>query len=520
MAQKLIKILIPAVGGQGGGVLTEWIYQAFLLESFNVQSISLPGLAQRTGSTIYYIEACKNSENKIVFSQYPVPGHIDIILSQEFLELGRILELGYGSDNTFVISSTHRVYSTIEKLPIGSGVYTDDNLKSIAEKYSSKFIGVNALSLAKKNGMNDLSVNAILLGLLSASGSIPISKKSFRDSISNFGIAVENNLTAFDLGFDYLKKNFDLKTEDEETDNSSFTSYDLKNRDKKQIEKLLGKVENIFPEYLYFLLEEALIRLTDYQSINYAKKYLNIIEDIYELEKTSPDSENRLTEIVIKNLALMMSYEDGIRVSELKVRSSRFNRIKEEMSIKDDQIYNVKDYLKPDSEEVYGLFPNIVVVPFLNFLGTDFFKKIWNRKTPLTFGQTPVTTSFLGYLRLWVISKLKFIRPYSYRYKKEFLVINKYIDSIQNYAKSDYELACIVAKSGSIIKGYGKVRRRTMNVFDRFLENVVSKSFNLELDKNNGFKKTKEASNKALEFISKDEKGIVKAEELTSILDQ
>ena len=115
----LIKILIPAVGGQGGGVLTEWIVQAFFLEDFDAQGISLPGLSQRGGSTVYYLEANprpKSEEKPLIFAQFPVPGEVDIILAQEFLELGRALELGYGSDKTTIVTSTHRIYSTLEKI--------------------------------------------------------------------------------------------------------------------------------------------------------------------------------------------------------------------------------------------------------------------------------------------------------------------------------------------------------------------------------------------------------------------
>jgi indolepyruvate ferredoxin oxidoreductase beta subunit len=108
----LIKIFIPAVGGQGGGVLTEWLVQAFFLEEYDVQGISLPGLSQRGGSTVYYLEAHPRSESlnkQIIFAQFPVPGEVDVIISQEFLELGRALQLGYGSDKTTIVTSTHRV---------------------------------------------------------------------------------------------------------------------------------------------------------------------------------------------------------------------------------------------------------------------------------------------------------------------------------------------------------------------------------------------------------------------------
>lgn len=514
MEDSLIKILIPAVGGQGGGVLTEWIYQALLLESYEVQTISLPGLAQRTGSTVYYIEAYPAEvSNKIIFSQYPVPGDINIIVAQEFLELGRVLEQGYGSNKTTIVSSTHRVYSTLEKLPISGGIYSDEKLSAIARQFSSKFIGINSLEIARTNGLGDLAINAILLGVLSASNTIPISKDSFIKSIENANVAVESNLNAFDVGYEYFIKS-DISAKELKSDSENFGAYSISDKDNEKLYELFKNLEGVYPSYLNSLLKEALVRLSDYQDVEYATKYLGLINEIKSIEKKNSEKEFKLLEIVIKNLALMMSYEDGIRVSELKVRSSRFARIEEEMSIKGNQVYSVRDYLKPDAEEIYGLLPNILVRPVVRFMDSDIFKRIWKKDKLLTLGQTPRTNSFFGYLRLWTLSRFKFIRPYSYRYKNEHLIIKKYIESIEKYGNSDYELGCIVAKSGSIIKGYGKVRRRTINTFHRFLDNVVCKLYNYESSNNSAFKLTKDISKSALELISETEDGIEKAEEL------
>src|SRR5262245_33525213 len=52
----LFSLLIPAVGGQGGGVLAEWIVEAALHEGHLAHATSIPGVAQRTGSTTYYVE--------------------------------------------------------------------------------------------------------------------------------------------------------------------------------------------------------------------------------------------------------------------------------------------------------------------------------------------------------------------------------------------------------------------------------------------------------------------------------
>ncbi len=51
-----LTVLIAALGGEGGGVLTDWIVAAAASQNFPVQSTSIPGVAQRTGATTYHIE--------------------------------------------------------------------------------------------------------------------------------------------------------------------------------------------------------------------------------------------------------------------------------------------------------------------------------------------------------------------------------------------------------------------------------------------------------------------------------
>ena len=49
-------ILIAALGGEGGGVLSGWTLTAIRNAGYLAQSTSIPGVAQRTGATTYYIE--------------------------------------------------------------------------------------------------------------------------------------------------------------------------------------------------------------------------------------------------------------------------------------------------------------------------------------------------------------------------------------------------------------------------------------------------------------------------------
>ena len=54
--QRPITILIAALGGEGGGVLADWIIAAATAEDDPVQDTSIPGVAERTGVTTDYIE--------------------------------------------------------------------------------------------------------------------------------------------------------------------------------------------------------------------------------------------------------------------------------------------------------------------------------------------------------------------------------------------------------------------------------------------------------------------------------
>ena len=217
-----------------------------------------------------------------------------------------------------------------------------------------------------------------------------------------------------------------------------------------------------------------------------------------------------------------MSYEDGIRVAELKIRSDRFKRIKEEMRLRDDQVFKVIDYLKPDAEEIYGLLPYVLVAPVIRFTESRVFKKVWKRKKPLTFGQTPTTTSFTGFARLWFLTRIKFLRRHSFRYKKEHRLIKKYIESIKHYSVLDYNLGCLIAASAAMVKGYGKVRRRTMDSFYRFMDNIIFPLAEFESTKRKNFDITIEIGGEALKLISGESvDGIDKAEKLAQeVLEQ
>lgn len=118
----LITLAILAVGGQGGGVLTDWLVEIAEANGYRAQSTSVPGLAQRTGATLYYIEMLPDTGRAPVFALMPAAGDVDIVVACEIMEAGRAVDRGFvTASQTALITSSHRIYVTSEKIAPGDG---------------------------------------------------------------------------------------------------------------------------------------------------------------------------------------------------------------------------------------------------------------------------------------------------------------------------------------------------------------------------------------------------------------
>ena len=103
-----LRILILALGGEGGGVLMNWVVAAGRRAGYAVQASSVPGVAQRTGATSYYIEVAKaNDARAAALALVPMPGRVDVVIASELVETARAMERGFVSpDLTTLITSS------------------------------------------------------------------------------------------------------------------------------------------------------------------------------------------------------------------------------------------------------------------------------------------------------------------------------------------------------------------------------------------------------------------------------
>ncbi|MBI3626208.1 MAG: indolepyruvate oxidoreductase subunit beta family protein [Candidatus Rokubacteria bacterium] len=516
---QLKSIFLSAVGGQGGNLLAEWIFQAATFEGHRAQAVSLPGLSQRGGATSFYLEVAVGADrrrlSRVVFSQHPVPGEVDVIIAQEFLELARVLQEGYGSPRTKIVASTHRVYTVGEKTPAWDGPVPMEALYAAARSMSEEFVGFNAVELAQRNGLDELAVNAILLGALFASKALPISDAAYEKAIVRVGIAPEMNQRAFDLGRRFVEsgawKLEEVPPAEPWEDFVAARAEKLPSRARAAFRDLVTPLPSRYGQALARVLVEAIWRLVDYQDLRYAREFLGTAEEIHALDRSlRPEGPPQLTEIFAKGLGTWMAYEDGIRVAQLKTRAERFQSIRARLGVGPDQVYEVHEFLRPDAEEIYGILPTWLVDPLLA-LGP--VRRFLERRH---FPQHPKTTSFRGILRLKMLLLLKPLRRSSWRYRKEHALMRRYIARVKEAAAVDYRVACLMARTGQMVKGYGDTRRKTVEFVERYASEVLAPLIEFDRAYPEGrFALTLKVGSHCRRLIGKDDQGIEGAVALT-----
>ena len=446
-----LSVLIPAVGGQGGGVLSEWLVDAALEAGLRVHGTSIPGVAQRTGSTTYYVEVYATAgPEEPAFSLYPVPGALDVLVAPEFLEVGRMIELGFVSPSrTTVIASTHRLYSIHEKIATGRAIYPQEGLQRAAQAAARRLIAFDALALAREHGTEP---NAVLLGALAATGVLPIPEGAFRTAIERKGVAVKANLAGFELG---------LRRVEGGTRPAAPAAIAPAADGAAALPDDVREVIAAMPPAARAIVARGVDRLIDYQDATYARRYLGLLQPFVPGSGEDP-TRGELLGVVARYLALWMSYEDAVRVADLKTRAGRFARIRRSARAGDGVVV-VTDYLKPDLDEIWGVLPDGLVRPFARWA-----ERRWPHGRP-TLGQHVRTTTVAGFLRVWLVARLKRLRPISYRAREEHERIAHWLTAVRTCAVRDVGLAVEVARAGQLVKGYGDVRRRMLAVHETIL---------------------------------------------------
>src|SRR5688500_10114274 len=306
--------------------MADWLMEAATATGYPAQATSIPGVAQRTGATTYYLEIYPAKRDLLggkepVLSLTPSPGNVDVMVASELVEAGRAMLNGFVSpERTTLVASTHRIYATIEKMQMADGRFDSERLLEAGQQLAKKAVLFDMRKLAQDNGT---VITAVLLGAMAGSGVLPLPREVFEQAIKRGGRGAEASLRGFAAGCEVA----------------------MGSRPTPQ-PPAPPKRASEFDEVFRLGIE----RLKDYQGDAYADLFS-------ERMKFFQDKDQKLAAETARHLALWMAYEDIIRVADLKTRASRFERVRKEVGAKEGEPVVVIDFLKPGVEEVASLLP-------------------------------------------------------------------------------------------------------------------------------------------------------------------
>jgi indolepyruvate ferredoxin oxidoreductase beta subunit len=457
-----LSILVAALGGQGGGVLTDWIVQAARAEGVRVQATSTPGVSQRTGATTYYVELARGDAGRApVLGLAPMPGRVDVLVCAELLEAARMLERGFCTPSrTSVVASTHRVYTTREKMGAGDARFDAGRIADALASLSSRAVLFDMDAIARRMGA---AISAALFGALAGSGALPLSRRACEYAIAGSGKSVTTNLLAFGEAFAQAKCDAQSRVGASASHAAGEAAATAMAQPSRLPPALAARID-AWPVRVAEFARIGAAELIEYQGVTYASTYVDRVERALAVDDV-PDEVARET---ARYLALWMRYDDLIRVASRKARRERFTGIRREAGAGEDDVVRVYDFFKPGALEVAAILPTRIGAWLEERVHT---KRVAARPTTRKRGGVTLeANSIRGALALRLLAALRPIRPHSLRFAREQQAIDAWLDCVVAALRSGQrEGALDLARLPRLIRGYGDTHAGGRASFDRIL---------------------------------------------------
>ena len=469
-------ILIAALGGQGGGVLAEWLVEVALNAGYPAQSTSIPGVAQRTGATTYYVEVYPEphamlGNRRPVLSLLPVPGGIDLLVASELLEAVRMVHNGMVSpDRTALVTSSCRTLTTIEKMAPGDGRFDADRLLAVARRHSRRLVAFDMDEAARAAGT---VVSSVMFGAIAASGVLPFGREAFERAVRDSGLPVATSLDGFARGWGALTAPPGVASPESAAPGVAPVAAAAGSAPPPPAapgvvpSRTAGfrgasaspapvppAVAAALPAPTHDIAGEGYRRLVEFQDRAYADLYLERLRPIVDAERAADPGQahdGALTRETARFLALWMAFDDIVRVADRKCRASRFARVRREVGAGNGDVLRIVDYFKPGAPEIAALLP----------AAPARWLTAWDRRRVARGGQAfalPLTVranGILGFLALRTLASLTGLRRRGTRYAQEQAAIERWLAAIAAAPGGDWQVAYEIALCGRLVKGYG-----------------------------------------------------------------
>jgi indolepyruvate ferredoxin oxidoreductase beta subunit len=430
-------------------VLTQWIVGAAESLGLPVQSTSIPGVAQRTGATTYYIEIWPQplaaDAPRPLLALLPGIGDVDLMLASELMEAGRTVMAGFVTpDRTLAIASTARAHVMDEKIAMGDGRHDSARLIEALAQRSRAHILIDMAEIARRAGA---MINAVMLGAMAGANALPIPPEAFEAAITRDGKAVDSNLRGFRAGLDAVRQGATHPTIASAPDDAAPSA---------EFQHAIAAL----PAAARATAQQGVERLIRYQSPAYAHLYLDRLKPIAAAEQRAGGS-GRLTAETARQLALRMSYEDVVKVAAAKIDPGRLPRIAAEIGAQPNEPVRLAEFLKPGIEELCSILPPKLAH---RILAAAERRGLTGR---LHWGMTIQSTSVAGFLCLRLVAALRRLRPRSHRFGETQREIEAWLALVAQAAESSPDLALEIVECAGLLKGYGDTLQRGRASYQR-----------------------------------------------------
>ncbi len=459
-----IKIAVLAMGGQGGGVLADWIVDMAEHAGWWAQTTSVPGVAQRTGATIYYLELLPESAVQAAgcppaLAMMPTPGDVDVVLAAELMEGGRAIQRGLVTPaRTTLVTSSHRSYAVNEKAAHGNGIADSNKVIDAGRRAARKFYCLDLQAVADQAGS---VISASLFGALAGADTLPFGREDYENTIRRGGLGVEASLRAFGMACEQTRQ---APASPADIDMTRAMPAVPDKAASPRMQGMLDELRNEFPEPAQAMMLAGLRRMLAFQDLRYARQYLVHMHDIRKLDAEFGGAARgwALTAAAARYVAVAMAYDDVIRVADLKTRGSRFERVRDEARAQAGQLVYATEYMHPRLEEVCGAMPvalgrAIERSPRLSGLLNRFFRK----------GRYVQSGTLHGFLMLYALAGMRRFRRATLRHQVETESLHQWLKQIADTVHHDYDLAVELVHCRRLVKGYSDTHERGNSKYQR-----------------------------------------------------
>lgn len=523
-----LSLLIGALGGEGGGVLSEWLTAIARHAGYAAQSTSIPGVAQRTGATTYFFEmypvpVAQLGGRQPVFSLNPIPGRLDALVSSELLETARAVSNGLPSpERTLIITSSARTLTNAERGHLGDGRMNDAALIAMMQSACRAHHLLDMQRIARENGT---VVSAVMLGAIAGSGLLPFAKDDYMAIVRDSGRGAQASLAGFEAAWQRVQQGRE----------QAALARQLAGEVAVEVvaEAAAGAgagsasaALNEFPAAARDILSLGLARVIEYQDASYGTLYLERMRRVHGAdlsagisasnvastadshiaevragitEDAKAQATNGITDLTVEGaitrevarwLALWMAYDDIVRVADLKSRAARRHRVRSEARVAEGDVLKTYEYFKPGVPEIAALLP----VPLADRLKDAHRQRLAEGRPAWEMPVKLASHTVTGTVLLRLLAAMKHLRRWGSRYAEEQALIEEWLRAVEEGTKHSSSLGVEIARCGRLIKGYGSTNERGRDNLLHVIRHLAQPAFGSASERAIAIRRAREAA--------------------------